>query len=237
MGARRMTSTRIATLLVLVLCVLCSVSADRADDRYNDAPASSKEDDFAKAHDEMTQKLRKKHGLPDEKPVDRGRGRRDDDHDSRMDEAMRRMRDMPGMDDRRDRRDRYDRYDRDRMDRMDRYGHDDDRRGYRGSRSRRYDDEEEEMSRMAEEDHHIGKTREVTFTEAGGLGMHISREWGHSHFLVDKVAGQAQKKGVKVGEVIAAVNGKKVRWKNLQQLTDMIKRAGRPVTVTVGEHR
>merc|ERR1711959_524281 len=108
--------------------------------------------------------------------------------------------------------DRMDRMDRiDRMDRMDR-GRDGDRYGDRygrrdrdmdrprSGRSRHYDEEEEEMPRMAEEDHHIGKTREVTFTETGGLGLHISREWGHSHFLV-------------------------------------IKRAGRPVTVTVGEHR
>merc|ERR1712224_1162101 len=191
----------------------------------------------------MTQKLRKKHGLPEESAATSDGGRRNDHPEARMDEAMRRMRDMPGMGDRMD-RDRMDRMDR--MDRIDRMGgrHDpmDDYHGGRRprhdmdhyGRGRRFDDEDDHRE---EEDHHIGKTRELTFTEPGSIGLHISREWGHSHFLVDKVTGQAEKNGAKVGEVVAAVNGRKVRWKNLQQLQDMIKNAGRPVKVTLGEHR
>jgi len=231
---------------LLILCVLVvAQGAGDADEKFN------------KEHKEMTDKLREKHGLP-EQPDERtpesgsarggrnspGRGRRsDDDHgdepgfagDPEYFRQMRRKmrdqeREMPGgrmprmphgLQHGRD-MDSFDMHERARRGR-----HDDDMEDSFGHHQRR----QEEM-----EDHNIGKRRELTFS-AQGLGLEISREWGHSHFLVDKVKGEAEKLGVKVGEAIVAVNGARTRWKNLAQVTEVIKKAGRPVKLEFGEHR
>merc|ERR1711990_455854 len=101
------------------------------------------------------------------------------------------------------------------------------------SARRGMDDDEDEGEH--EVDHNIGKVRDVEFKENGGLGLTVVREWGQSHFLVEKVTGQAAKLGVKVGEAVVSVNGDKVRWKNLSQLQDQLRKAGRPVTVQFAE--
>jgi len=97
--------------------------------------------------------------------------------------------------------------------------------------------EDDDFPGDADVDHNIGKTRDVVFTEDGSLGLSVVREWGQSHFLIEKAYGQAKDLGVKVGEAIVAINGEKVRWKNLSQLQDQLKKASRPVTVQMGEHR
>jgi len=222
MGDHAMRMFQLSSLVLLICIVSYVVQANNdADEKFN------------KEHKEMTDKLREKHNIKAppagrENDIDQRRGlnqhddRRDDRYDDRdfggdpeyrrqmrrnRDPDMPRMPRMPG-----GRRD------------MDNDMDDDDHGYDRHSR------------RDLDEDHNIGATRELTFTNQS-LGMGITREWGHSHFLVNKVKGEAEKLGVKVGEAIVSVNGAKTRWKNLAQVTDQIRKAGRPVQVTLGEHK
>jgi len=194
--------------------------------------AEDPDEAFAREHREMTEKLRRKHGIPaaaggaDDAMARAQHLRRqmtNGENDDFPDMAHR----MPGgaHKPRRPRMPRHPRMPRDGQG-MD-HNHLSDHEGadpYEG-----LDDPAHDI------DHNIGKTKELTFHEAS-LGMEISREWGHSHFLIDKVKGEAAKLAVEVGHAVVAVNGAKTRWKNLAQLTEQIKKAGRPVTLTIGEH-
>jgi len=238
---------RVLGLLALIALSSCLVAqgSDDADEKFN------------KEHKEMTDKLRAKHGLPPPPPgsgsVDAfgdmprhpggGRGHPDDYDDFGGDPAY--LRDQ--MRERRHPRDIDDPRGMPRMPRMPRQPRMPRTPGQRRQHERRgYDDfERDDMYDDYEDDHrhheelpdrNIGATHTVKFNEES-LGLEISREWGHSHFLIDKVKGEAEKLGVKVGQAIVSVNGAKTRWKNLAQLTEQIKKAGRPVEVEIGEHR
>jgi len=194
--------------LVLLICIVSSVVQAN-----NDA-----DEKFNKEHKEMTDKLREKHNVTAPPDIDDPDFKGDPEYLRQMrrnrDPDTPRMPRMPG-----GRRD---------MDNA----MDDDVKG-----RNRHDRDRHGRDLVAEiEDRNIGATRELTFTNQS-LGMGITREWGHSHFLINKVKGEAEILGVKVGDAIVSVNGVKTGWKNLKALKDQIKEAGRPVQIKLGEHQ